>query len=236
MQRGSWAPKHCTPRWHVAIIIPYRDRAAHLNVFLKNIIPFLQKQLLKFTIFLMEQTDGVAFNRGALLNAGFAESRRIISNIDCFVFHDVDLIPEDLSNLYACASKVRSLVTGRRHRRYTQYGGYMGGATSFIPQLFEDINGYSNKFYGWGGEDDNARHRVKKSGLKMMKVPWEIGRFTMLQHADDSGNPHVKNMKVLGSDVLPEVDGLHTTNYEVKSISYRDHFIRILVDIPGPDT
>jgi beta-1,4-galactosyltransferase 1 len=34
-----------------------------------------------------------------------------------------------------------------------------GGATSFRPEVFEWINGYSNEFYGWGGEDDDILNR-----------------------------------------------------------------------------
>jgi len=41
------------------------------------------------------------FNRAMLLNIGFAAARRI-ANYTCFVFHDVDLLPEDERNLYTC--------------------------------------------------------------------------------------------------------------------------------------
>jgi hypothetical protein len=41
------------------------------------------------------------FNRGMLMNIGFTEALRLRS-FDCFVFHDVDLLPEDDRNSYAC--------------------------------------------------------------------------------------------------------------------------------------
>jgi hypothetical protein len=40
-----------------------------------------------------------------------------------------------------------------------QYPGYLGGAASFTAEKFRKIKGFSNKFFGWGGEDDNARFR-----------------------------------------------------------------------------
>ena len=35
------------------------------------------------------------------------------------------------------------------------YEGYFGGVLSAPNTIFEDVNGFSNTFYGWGGEDDD---------------------------------------------------------------------------------
>ena len=37
---------------------------------------------------------GEDFNRAALMNIGFVEAIKMY-DFDCFVFHDVDLVPED---------------------------------------------------------------------------------------------------------------------------------------------
>lgn len=52
---GRYLPPDCIPRYQVAIIVPYRNRFEHLNIFLRNIHPFLQKQQLDYTIFVVEQ-------------------------------------------------------------------------------------------------------------------------------------------------------------------------------------
>jgi len=39
------------------------------------------------------------------------------------------------------------------------YTSFFGGVNSFRPDHFQLINGFSNRFYGWGGEDDDLLYR-----------------------------------------------------------------------------
>lgn len=41
------------------------------------------------------------FNRAKLLNVGYVEARKD-REYDCYVFHDVDLLPLSIYNLYRC--------------------------------------------------------------------------------------------------------------------------------------
>jgi hypothetical protein len=45
--------------------------------------------------------DGLPFNRGLLMNIGFREAQKQ-DRFQCYIFHDVDLLPEDDGNTYAC--------------------------------------------------------------------------------------------------------------------------------------
>ena len=54
-----------------------------------------------YQIFLVEQADQWPFNRAALMNVGAVEAKRL-GNFSCFVFHDVDMLPEDDRALYKC--------------------------------------------------------------------------------------------------------------------------------------
>lgn len=106
---GGWyKPKECNPKDRVAIVIPYRDRENHLPIFLKNLHPLLMKQQIEYGIFVIEQiTDGL-FNRAALMNVGFLEALKL-HQWDCFIFHDVDLIPMDDRNIYNCPDQPRHM-------------------------------------------------------------------------------------------------------------------------------
>jgi len=95
---GRFSPQECVPRQRVAIIIPYRDREHHLKILLYNLHPVLIRQLIHYTIFVVEEIPGVMFNRAKLMNIGFKEALSSDPNLDCFIFHDVDLVPMDDRN------------------------------------------------------------------------------------------------------------------------------------------
>ena len=42
------------------------------------------------------------------MNVGFVEALKLY-NYDCFIFHDVDLLPEDDRNLYTCPEQPRHM-------------------------------------------------------------------------------------------------------------------------------
>lgn len=48
------------------------------------------------------------FNRAMLLNVGALEALKQYQ-YDCFIFHDVDLLPEDDRNLYTCPEQPRHM-------------------------------------------------------------------------------------------------------------------------------
>lgn len=97
----------------VAFIIPYRNRLISLQLYLNNMHSYLINHNLTYGIYLVEPSENLTFNRGLLMNIGFLESlkdskRTNLANSsapfhwDCFVFHDVDMIPEDDRVYYNC--------------------------------------------------------------------------------------------------------------------------------------
>ena len=102
-----WWPKTCEPRYKVAVIVPYRDRETNLYIFLRHLHPFLIKQNISYGIYLIEPVKNVTFNRALLMNIGYLESLRLSSQKwNCFLFHDVDLVPEDERNIYTCNEEI----------------------------------------------------------------------------------------------------------------------------------
>jgi len=92
---GSWAPQNCQARHRIALVLPYRDRLPNLNSWLYNMHPFLQRQEIQYTIFIVEQIYDENFNKGILMNAAFKLifEQKIGDLYDCIFYHDVDMIP-----------------------------------------------------------------------------------------------------------------------------------------------
>lgn len=54
---------------------------------------------------------------------------------------------------------------------------------------FHLVNGFSNVFWGWGGEDDDMANRIKAHGLHISRYPVNIARYKMLTHKKEKANP-----------------------------------------------
>lgn len=79
---------------------------------------FLQKQQLDYAIFIVHQADNTKFNKAKLMNIGFMEARKIY-DWQCYIFHDVDLLPEDDRNLYFCSDQPRHMAVAVDKFNYT---------------------------------------------------------------------------------------------------------------------
>ncbi|XP_071754292.1 beta-1,4-galactosyltransferase 4 [Centroberyx gerrardi] len=233
---GRYQPTDCIARQSVAILIPHRNREKHLLYLLHHLHPFLQRQQLHYAIYVIQQAGDATFNRAKLLNVGYLEALKDY-NWECFIFHDVDLVPENDYNLYVCDKQPKHLVVGRNATGYKlRYKGYFGGVTAMTKDQFHKVNGFSNTYWGWGGEDDDLRIRVELQKMKILRPPPDIARYTMVFHKRDSGNEVNKDrMRLLGR--TPQVwrkDGLNNCLYKTLSVERLSLYVNVTVDIGKP--
>ena len=162
----------------LAIVVPYRNRQAHLQLF----VPYLQEYFrhdkldrrIPYAIHVVEQADDLPFNRGQLANAAF---RMIGDEADYLCIHDVDLMP--LWADYAFPMHpARLCLHGRPAPEKTRI--YFGGVTALSMADFERVNGFSNHYWGWGYEDHDLRLRTLSAGLR---TEARDGRYNSLRHA-----------------------------------------------------
>ena len=184
---------------HFAIIVPYRDnpfqdRHKQLGTF----VPFMTKYLkplipvCEFSLIVVEQSqDGEKFNRGKLLNIGFEIARE--RGCQYHIFHDVDLLPSPLLlGYYAHYPKV-PLHIAAVWEKYQNLGLFFGGVCSFNTQQFEQLDGYPNEFWGWGGEDEVLYHRITDYGLPIL-IP-QSGSFSEMEHIASKIIPGFENTR-----------------------------------------
>ena len=56
------------------------------------------------------------------------------------------------------------------------YDSYFGGVSAMSVEHFDLVNGFSNQFWGWGGEDDDMAKRLRINSLNVTRPSPDIGR------------------------------------------------------------
>lgn len=180
----------------VAVVVPYRNRAHHLREFHLHMSAYWRTEFPCDTYWLLvvEQDDNNPFNRAALGNVGILETMQLARNshtqVDCIVFHDVDLVPLPRVPYTTCARPTQ-LGSELEHFDWkVPYDQSAGGVVSMRPQDWVAINGFSNHYKGWGGEDDDLFKRLQHAkllapGHHLHRPPAGHGRFKAISENDD---------------------------------------------------
>lgn len=163
----SALPKtHPHDKHKLALLIPFRDRLEELLEFAPFIHNFLNKQHKNHHIYVINQVDNLRFNRASLLNVGFLES-----SVDCdyIAMHDVDLMPLNPEVRYQFPEEGPYHVSAPHlHPRY-HYPTFVGGILLVRREHFRRVDGLSNKYWGWGLEDDEFYTRLREAKLEIFR-------------------------------------------------------------------
>ncbi|XP_052749597.1 beta-1,4-galactosyltransferase 1-like [Galleria mellonella] len=225
---GEYSPSECKPRFSTAIIVPYRNRAEQLRGFLVYMHTFLHHQCIHYRIYVVEQLDSRMFNRAKLLNIGALAAMR--SGYPCLILHDVDLLPLRPGNLYACTKQPRHMSSSINKFRYVlPYLNVFGGAVAIASNQYKAVNGMSNEYFGWGGEDDDFYARLEAKGLKMSRFEPETSRYHMVSHKSQHKGSGRQKLKVAKERMAS--DGLNSLTYTEIATVLHPLFTHIMVDL-----
>ena len=145
------------------IIVPYRNRKEHLDIFIKDALPLFEKYLKPFKVVVVEQNEGKIFNRGIVLNIGFNENKE---DSEYFFTHDIDIIPKEdcVKNIYTKIPDTNTIMG-----ILTSNCNTLGGIIKFDSESFIKSNGFPNNMWGWGVEDKALQNRVEFMTINIEK-------------------------------------------------------------------
>lgn len=232
-----------TPK-DIALIVPFRDRWVHLERFRERIQDHVEAWNKKgvghrFTVFIVEQFDNALFNRGYLFNAGFklvqAHMQKTEIKFDCVVMQDIDILPTPVVDYGWCIWPNQIAGEIECWQWAVPYVESVGGVVSLSPTHWKQINGFSNEYDGWGGEDDDMYHRLRQNTLlkggchtwckDIVKARHETifrpklgsGRFTCLHDGDHT--PRQRSDKDAGMWSRLEAMGKNSDRWKRDGIS-----------------
>jgi len=202
----------------LCIIVPFRDRFEELLEFAPYMKKFLDNQAVKNEVWVINQVDKFRFNRASLINVGFHESS---PSCDYIAIHDVDLLPQNPNLLYKYPEKgPHHLSPPGLHPEYS-YPTFMGGILLISREHYQELDGMSNKYWGWGLEDDEFYLRMREAGMAIGR-PAGIrtgSKGTFLHnHSKERKRDYAKcyNQEIFFPRQSDRQTGLSTTVYYVK--------------------
>jgi hypothetical protein len=211
------------------VIVPFREqpqqkRGEQLKKFLKHF------EKIGYPVLVVEQEEGKKFNRGMLLNIGAD-----LADSEYVVFHDVDLLPKKVILPYYEVFPDSPVHIGKAWTEKYDSEGFLGGVISISQKDLKSINGFPNNFWGWGGEDDAMRVRMKRKNISVLQPTLREG-FKELAHVDTKSNPDWKNLeKWEGMDLEragKNKSGLSNLKYKIsKKESYSENAMKVTVEI-----
>jgi len=130
------------------IVVPYRNREEHLKDFLENTPKYFDNQNLSYDILICELDQKGDWNAGLCVNSLIKFIEKIKTEYKYLYIHHVDVWPISGDWIFPKDNEV-----------YFNMGDY--GSCLLTMKAFLDAEGYSNSFWGWGGEDNELYQKLR---------------------------------------------------------------------------
>ncbi|CAF0877461.1 unnamed protein product [Didymodactylos carnosus] len=235
-RNGMWEPAEVISSQRTAILVPLQGRDYNAKTFLFNMHAFLRRQLLTYAIYFVNQIYPLdRFNKGRLYNLAIKYIRRHSpeKNITCFILHDVDLLPEHDQNFYICETNPKHTTSRIRKAKGTKYAiNYeflIGGVLMLTFEQYMLINGFSNQYWNWGGEDDDVSLRIIHKEMCVVRPPLEHAKYISLPHLGQK--PNLKRFELLRWTTLRmSIDGYSNIDKYAQIVKAKQDFAAVFLD------
>jgi len=240
----------------IGLIIPFRDRYEHLDIFIPIIVNHLKNQNVNYKIVVINQNNKNRFNRSKLLNIG---ADVLFNQVDYFCFHDIDLIPENINSYHLNNNNIIHLTSyvggyGEKQNnklvanfkldknlfdkfKYKDTSRGLGGVTLMKKEIWLEYK-WNDFFEGWGLEDDELKHRIEKtSNYKVIKTNY---RYVTLYHKPNKNsnynywriNDQAFKIIKFFLKFLNKITLFENRKYKIESIKKYDDYDFINVNFP----
>ena len=219
------------------IILPVRNREEDIKDYLENMIPILNYQNIDYKIFIIEQSEKKKFNKGKINNIGFIEAIKDNENYNRFLFNDIDNYP-----LKRNIIDYNTNIKGVHH--FFGYEFCLGGFFLINKKNFVVVNGFSNEYWGWGGEDTDFQTRIKLKNINIIRDNFILRKKNnnkikdiivgKKNNTDYKKTLNFKKKIYSKNKKIIEKDGISTCKYKILkkyNVNNNPNIIRILVDI-----
>jgi hypothetical protein len=181
------------PQDNPTIVVPFREQLEQKRgEQLKKFCSHMKRWHPDWPVLIIEQSeDEKKINIGALKNIGAKYAQKM--GVKYVVFHDVDLIPlSPIIPFFTAFPEKPIHIGGIYKEKYHNHDNFLGQALSISLKDLKIVNGYPNMSWGWGGDDDVIRKRIKKNGFKVWRPTMDTG-YKAIEHVDSKKIPEVVN-------------------------------------------
>jgi hypothetical protein len=158
---------------------------------------------------------------------GFLEVLKLHPDLECIIFHDVELLSENDRNIYSCGSQPRQLsVLIDKYDYMLTDSNLESTVFSIQPGMFMKANGYSNSITGSAAEERDFYTRLNIAKLKVEKPPYQVSRYRMMHHK--LPKLEIKNRSTVNWN---KRDGLNAVKYGIIKFELFTGFSYFLLDV-----
>lgn len=215
-----------------AIVVPFREQVEQQRgEQLKKFVSHMSRYHSDWPVIIVEQSDdGRKINLGALKNIGariaFQHKYKYV------IFNDVDLIPLAKIVPYYTTYPTQPIHIGKAWTSKYDSPSFLGGVVSISKEDMEKTNGYPNMFWGWGGEDDALRNRLKRKKISVFQPTLRGEGFRELTHVDSRTIKENKNMRKW-EDVAEDTGkhGFKDVRYKILDVQESGNVKKITVEL-----
>lgn len=226
------------------IVLPFKDDLPArrfkgcLNEFLPKFKIYLDRNLGvgNYEFFIVEENspETITFNLGRTINIGFDLEKENMNEEDIFMFHPIDILPVDTD--YSVKKNTKFCMRGYTPHPYRPRPNqqiienhYYYKSIAIAKKDFEKVNGFTNNFVGWGGEDDEFFLRLEINDIHVDGVVNEYHRLT---HDGSNGPNYGKHQEMINKSIDQKkcISGLDDLSYKVISISEEMGIKKYLVE------